>query len=36
MRVIGVGPNSPRLPADRAAFSLADLPADLFESLLEA
>ncbi|GAB4123276.1 MAG: beta-phosphoglucomutase [Roseiflexaceae bacterium] len=36
MRVIGVGPNSPHLPADRAAFSLADLPADLFESLLEA
>jgi beta-phosphoglucomutase len=34
MRVIGVGPNAPRLPADYAARSLADLPEDVFEQLV--
>ena len=34
MRVIGVGINHQKLPADRAAFSLDDLPDDVFEALL--
>lgn len=34
MRVIGVGVNHPRLPADHAAQSLDDLPDNLFETLV--
>lgn len=34
MRVIGVGVNHPRLPADRVAQSLDDLPESLFEELV--
>ncbi len=34
MRVIGVGINHLKLPANQAAFSLDDLPEDVFDSLL--
>jgi beta-phosphoglucomutase len=34
MRVIGVGPNAPRLPADYAAASLDELPENVFERLV--
>jgi HAD superfamily hydrolase (TIGR01509 family) len=36
MRVIAVGPNHATLPADYAAQTLADLPADVFEQLYGA
>jgi beta-phosphoglucomutase family hydrolase len=34
MRVIGVGPNAPTLPAQYAAASLSDLPEDVFDRLV--